>query len=188
VRSLILALALVVLAPPALVHAQEAHVEEPGSAEGIATAPEVAQRLFKDLVCMCGGCQRLPLWTCRCAFAKEERAKVMGLLAGRDLSTPEGEEQAYLTVRDAFMKEYGGQRVLTVPLETGFNRLGFIIPATVVGLALIVVIMVGIRWVRRGRERAALAAAAAPPLTPPVKTAADEDLEDRLDDELREID
>jgi cytochrome c-type biogenesis protein CcmH/NrfF len=115
------------------------------------------------------------------------REKVMAILATQDLTTEKGQDKAYIAVRDAFMKEYGGQIVLTVPIDTGFNRLGWIVPWVVFALALGLVIIVGRRFVKRGKaETAAFAAAAAAPA--PKKSAKDEELEDRLDDELRDID
>jgi cytochrome c-type biogenesis protein CcmF len=168
-------------------NARAQHTEDPGAASDIASAPPVAKRLYRDLVCMCGGCQRLPLSECRCGYAKQERAKVLALLAGKDLSTPEKEEASYVVVRDAFMKEYGGQRVLTIPLPGGFNDLGTLVPVIVLTMAVALVIWLGRRWVKRGR-RAALAAAAVPAGGPVAKTREQEDLEDKLDDELRDID
>jgi cytochrome c-type biogenesis protein CcmF len=160
-----------------------------GAATEINDSPQVAKRLFRDLVCQCGGCQRLPLFECRCGYAKQERAKIMAMIAGKDISTPAGEEAVYVSVRDAFMKEYGGQRALTVPLDGGFNRLAILVPVAVLGLAVILVLVIGRRWVGRGRRAAAAeamtgkAVAAAAP-----RTRQQEDLEDQLDDELRDID
>ena len=175
--------------PPA---AGPPHVETPGGANDAASAPPVAQRLFRDLVCLCGGCKRETLAACTCGYAKAEREKVLGMLAGKDLSTPAAEEKAYVAVRDAIIKEYGGQHVLTVPIDAGFNRLAWIVPWVVFGLALTLVVVVGRRWVRRGRAATAAAAVGAvgggayrKPATP---SRDEEDREDRLDDELRDID
>jgi hypothetical protein len=68
--------------------------------------------------------------------------------------------------------------VLGAPLDQGFNRLAWAVPY---GLGLVGIAVVGgiaIRW-SRGREPEAPAAAPRP---------AQPELEDRLDDELRELD
>jgi len=179
-------------APPQdLKEAAENHVESPGASEEIAAAPPAAQKLFRDLVCLCGGCKRETLDKCPCAYAKAERDKVMAMLAGKDISTDEKAEKAYVEIRDALVAEYGGQQILTVPIDKGFNKLAWIVPWVVFALALTLVIVVGQRWVRRGRlvtasTRAANSAAAAN--APRRPALADEEREDRLDDELRDID
>jgi cytochrome c-type biogenesis protein CcmH/NrfF len=177
--------------PPADLKEAAQHVDSPGASEEIAAAPAVAQRLFRDLVCLCGGCKRETLDKCPCAYAKAERDKVMGMLAGKDISTDAAAEKAYTEIRDALVAEYGGQQILTVPIDKGFNKLAWIIPWVVFALALTLVVVVGQRWVRRGRlatasARASSAAAAANTARRPAL--ADEEREDRLDDELRDID
>jgi cytochrome c-type biogenesis protein CcmH/NrfF len=165
------------------------HVEAPGGMQEVAGAPPVAKRLFADLVCLCGGCKRETLAACTCGYAKAEREKVLAMLAGRDLSTPSAEEKAYVSIRDALVKEYGGQHILTVPIDAGFNRLAWIVPWAVFALALTLVLVVGQRWVQRGRVATATARAGGAGLPrEKVPSRADEDREDRLDDELRDID
>jgi cytochrome c-type biogenesis protein CcmH/NrfF len=165
------------------------HVEAPGGMQEVERASPVAKRLFRDLVCLCGGCKRETLAACTCGYAKAEREKVLAMLAGKDTSTPAAEEAAYVAVRDAIVKEYGGQHVLTVPIDTGFNRLAWIVPWVVFALALTLVVVVGQRWVRRGRLATAQARAGGAGLPrEKVQSRDDEDREDRLDDELRDID
>jgi hypothetical protein len=174
----------------------EAHEhDESAGVDDIRAAPHVAQRLFADLVCLCGGCKRLTLAACPCAHAKEQRAKVMGLLQGKDVSSADKEEAVYKEVIQSFIKEAGGQHVLTVPLDVGFNRLMGIVPYAVIGLALLLVVIVSLRWVKRGKLGVTAGAglptgtrAADPKATADLTRNQREDLEDRLDDELREID
>jgi cytochrome c-type biogenesis protein CcmH/NrfF len=168
---------------PSAAQAAAAHQISPEGNSDVAEASPVARRLFKDLVCMCGGCQRETLEGCKCGFARQERAKVLKMLAGMDLSTPEAQEKAYQAVITAFIAEHGEQ-VLTVPLPKGFNRLAGIGPYVIFGLATLLVVVLGVRWVRRGRV---VAPAKTDPMAGLSKTER-EDLEDRLDDELRELD
>jgi cytochrome c-type biogenesis protein CcmH/NrfF len=174
--------------PPSDLKAAAEHVEDPGNRDDIANAPEVAQRLFRDLVCLCGGCKRETLDKCPCAYAKAERAKVMAMLSGKDITTTEAQEKAYVAVRDALIKEYGGQHILTVPVDVGFNKLAWIVPWAVFGLAFTLVLVVGKRWVRRGRQETQAARAGAGASAYRSAGPADEEREDRLDDELRDID
>ena len=176
--------------PPADLKEAAQHVDSPGASEEIAAAPAVAQRLFRDLVCLCGGCKRETLDKCPCAYAKAERDKVMAMLAGKDISTDEKADKAYTEVRDALVAEYGGQQILTVPIDKGFNKLAWIVPWVVFALALTLVVVVGRRWVTRGRQATASARSrgAADAASARRPALADEEREDRLDDELRDID
>ena len=141
-----------------------------------------AKRLMKDLGCMCGGCNKEPIHDCKCGFAAQERAKVLGMLSGRDLTSDAARESAYLEVRDSFIARHG-QEVLVSPLDTGFNRLAWAFPYMALGGALVLIFVGGRHWVRRGREEWAtdLARAEAFDLE-------DDPAADKLDDELAEID
>jgi cytochrome c-type biogenesis protein CcmF len=137
--------------------------------------PDTAQatELMKELVCMCGGCSRESLWECKCAFAAEERRRVLEMLA--DLrSTGMKEDAATQRVIQAFVAEYGGDQVLSTPR----NRMSWLFPSFAVVGGLGLLFAVGYRWVRRGRNT--LAAAPAAP--------EDETYAERLDDELRDAD
>jgi cytochrome c-type biogenesis protein CcmH/NrfF len=144
-----------------------------GSPQATIVVPRTA--LEKDLqgaiVCMCGGCGRKLLNECAaCSKAAAMRAELAGLVAqGKD--------------RDAiiqhFITEYGSQEVLAAPIDRGFNRLAWLLPY-VVGIAGIAVVGgVALRWTRRHSQDAVEADTAA---------RSRPDLEDRLDDELRELD
>jgi cytochrome c-type biogenesis protein CcmH/NrfF len=166
----------------------EKHVDDPASADQIKSAPAVAQRLFRDLVCLCGGCKRETLDKCPCSYARAEREKILAMLSGKDIGSDAAQEKAYVEVRDAIIKEYGGQHVLVVPIDAGFNKLAWIVPWVVFALALTLVVVVGRRWVTRGRKATAAAHAGAVAAGPAPHTDADEEREERLDDELRDID
>lgn len=75
------------------------------------TAP-VAQRLWADLVCLCGRCPRLTLAACQCPDAAAERKKVVELLQGHDLSSAAGSHAAYQAVVQAYVTRFGGRQVL----------------------------------------------------------------------------
>jgi cytochrome c-type biogenesis protein CcmF len=129
--------------------------------------------LEKDLqtaiICMCGTCGRKRVGECTCDTAvrmQEEIAKAVAAGKTRD------------EVIQQFIAEYGSQEVLSEPINTGFNRLAWLLPY---GTGLAGVLMLGfvaVRWSRRSHDDAPPEAAAAP-----VNPA----LQDQLDDELRDL-
>jgi len=102
-----------------------AHVEVAGDSTNEPRS-EVEKALFKDMVCMCGGCGRQTLLDCRCGYAHDEREKVRALLAGG---------ANYDQVVDAFVQRYGGQHVLVAP-RGGLRVWNWIVPMTVIVAAL----------------------------------------------------
>ncbi|MCA9674310.1 MAG: cytochrome c biogenesis protein CcsA [Kofleriaceae bacterium] len=137
---------------------------------------DLARRLMKELVCMCGGCQRESLYDCKCGYAAQDRELVLSMLKSRDLSTPDGRDKAYREVVSGFVRKYGGEQVLATPR----NQASWVLPYAAIagGLALLVVLVRG--WVVRGRAQAARDAGPGGP--------EDETYGEKLDDELRDID
>ena len=76
-----------------------------------------------------------------------------------------------------FVKEYGGQDILTRPPDKGFNRLAWLFPYLAGGLGALGVAFAARRWARGGEPAPAAAGAEQ-----------DADLQARLDDELRDLD
>ena len=137
------------------------------------TTPEEA-RVMKEILCQCGGCTRENLLVCKCAFAAEERLRVLQMM--KDLrSQGIKDDQAAGKVIEAFVQEYGGEQVLTTPR----NKLSWIVPSMAVLGGLGLLLAVGIRWVGRGRRKLA---------TPGPVAHEDESYAERLDDELRDTD
>ena len=113
-------------------------------------------------------CQMRPA----CHGYREQSAKIEGYLAqGMDRDQ----------VLAAFVKDFGGEDILTSPIDKGFNRLAWFLPvrarrnrrAPSVGA-------MAFRWSRRdGRTT---------PPVPPHPRPESASLEARLDDELRDLD
>jgi cytochrome c-type biogenesis protein CcmF len=160
------------------------HVIVHGVVDDDAGAPPLAKRLWSDLVCLCQGCQRESLSACRCGYAKQERERIVGMLAGVDLSTKEKEEAAYRQVVAAYVARYGGNHVLNVPPDTAFNKLAWAVPYAAFGAAVVLIGLVVRGWVRRGQGQAAAPTVATGPAAGPGS----EVYEDKLDDELDEMD
>jgi cytochrome c-type biogenesis protein CcmF len=177
--------------PAGAAQTQGKHVVAEGgnSDENDATVPPIARKLWSDIVCQCGDCKRLTLAACTCTQARDERQRILAMLKdGKyDLSTPAGEKAAYDSIIDAYVKRFGGEQILTVPRDKGFNKLAWAVPYAVFFAALALIIVVAGRWVKRGREAAAappkLATAGAAPTAEET-----EDLDEKLDDELRDLD
>jgi cytochrome c-type biogenesis protein CcmF len=139
----------------------------------------IAAKAMKELVCLCGGCKRENLYECRCGYAMQERCKVIEQLEAMDWGDSKQADQAYDAVIDAFIAEYGGQHVLSTPR----NKLSWMFPYLAIAGGLLMLAVVGRRWVQRGRaveeENASRVI---------VPSAEDEEYADILDDELAETD
>jgi cytochrome c-type biogenesis protein CcmH/NrfF len=144
------------------------HIEQP---QTTMVVPKTA--LEKDLqghlVCMCGTCGRKLIGECTCPLAAEMRQKV-GVLVSQGKNRDE--------VIQAFVTEWGSQEVLAEPIDRGFNRLAWLLPYGVGALGVVVVGGVAMRWSRRRDDGA----------VEPTLPAAPSALQERLDDELRELD
>jgi cytochrome c-type biogenesis protein CcmH len=128
------------------------------------------RQVFAKLECTCG-CPRESIATCTCVFAAGFRSEVRAMLA-------QG-----LTVEDikAEWARRHGPQALMVPPNTGFNQLVYLVPlAAIAGMAAFAVLLL-----RRFRRRnVAIAGATAPP----VAGAKRDDYDDKLDEELRQLD
>jgi cytochrome c-type biogenesis protein CcmF len=161
-------------------HADEA-TTRPGHDDGTGHAHQnrptspTADKLMRELICLCGGCKRENLHQCKCGYAAQERGKVLALLADQDLTTDSGRKKAEEVVIAAFVQEYGGEHVLGTPR----SPVAWILPYVIWIGGLGLLFGIGVSWVRRGRAQMASA-----PATP----AEDDELAERLDDELRNTD
>jgi cytochrome c-type biogenesis protein CcmH/NrfF len=150
-----------------------------------APAPEMAQAtveapepvgvdenwLIRNIVCQCGTC-RHNLLECEsdgCGHAVQDRIEIRQLLnQGRNRD----QVIAY------FIKKYGGQVALAAPIDRGFNRLAWLFPYTLAGVAAAGLGYGAYRLTKRS-EPGVLAS------EPQIS---DGELSDKLDDELRNLD
>jgi cytochrome c-type biogenesis protein CcmF len=136
-------------------------------------APEersaIQRRLESEVMCTCGGC-RLTVANCgmmNCHGREQQEAKIRAhLAAGKDY------DQAIA----AFVQEFGGQAILAAPIDRGFNRLAWLVPYAVGIGGLVVIAMMARRW---SQPVSAIPAGAA---------GVDPTVDERLDDELRNLD
>jgi cytochrome c-type biogenesis protein CcmF len=129
------------------------------------------RQLEGEILCTCG-CRR-PLNNCgmpNCEGHASQTAKLRQFLRdGKD----------HDAVVAAFVKEFGGEQILSAPIDKGFNRLAWFFPYLIGATGAASVAVVALRWSRR--DEAGDLAAAQPEATTP-------DLSARLDDELRDLD
>jgi hypothetical protein len=154
-------LLLALLAPAAPVRAQDATV---------VPRSDLERRLEGEILCTCG-CRRA-LDNCgmpNCHGHEEQTVRLRQYLA-------EGKDHDAIIA--AFIKEFGGQDILAVPVDEGFNRLAWFFPYAVGLTGALGVAFVAMRWSRRGHDAEAEAAG----------VTEDSNLQSRLDDELRDLD
>jgi cytochrome c-type biogenesis protein CcmF len=150
-------------------HAHAQHVE---NAQVVLLVPRspVEKKLRDEIVCMCGTCGRKRVAECTCGTAEAMRAEISELVAAG---------KSYDEVVDYYVKKYGSQEVLAAPIDEGFNRLAWFLPYAIGLIGIIAVGGVAVRWTRKGTDA---------PVAAPVQTAATQEREARLDDELRDLD
>jgi cytochrome c-type biogenesis protein CcmH/NrfF len=128
--------------------------------------------LVRNIICQCGSC-RHNLLECEsdgCAYGARERVEIHNLLAQG--KTRQDVIQYYIT-------KYGSQIALASPIDKGFNRLAWLLPYGGAGMAAVLLGFGAFRLAHRPR-----------PIEPAPPTVAenDPDLQDKLEDELRNLD
>lgn len=163
----LLALALSLL--PGLAFAQQ-KTEAAASSGTLVQRSALERELADEILCTCG-C-RLPAGTCGMANCQGKASQLSRLKQMVD----EGKDRDVILA--TFVREYGGQDILTRPPDTGFNRLAWLFPYLVGGVGAVGMALAARRWSSR-RDDAAVDATATRP---------DDALQAQLDDELRDLD
>lgn len=164
--AIILAVALAATAP---VRAQgQAHDPNAANAPVVATS-ELEKQMRREIVCICGDCPHYPLSECTCSKAAEMRGELSQQIAlGKDRDG----------IRQWAVERYGSQEPLGAPLDEGFNRLAWLLPWSVGATAVVAVGLVAMRWSRNKNQDDEHGQA----------VTADPEMNERLDDELRNLD
>lgn len=153
------------------------HADDSGWAHRYRPDSPLTEKLMKELICMCGGCQRETLFACKCGFAAMERKKVLETVALYDTTTERGRIEAHHAVIDMFLRQYGGEDVLATPRSS----MTWLVPYVAILGGLIVISVIALRFARRGAGAVTAAAASGGKVE-------DEKYADKLDDELRDHD
>ncbi len=136
--------------------------------------------LFEKLLCMCGGCQRLPLAICACDYAARQRTSLREkMAAGMTDGTIVGEYVARF-----------GPEALAVPPDQGHNKALYIVPVAALAAGAGLVVRLARRWAERaagpGPQEAKPAGDGAKGDAPAADTkASDSSYDARIDEELR---
>jgi cytochrome c-type biogenesis protein CcmF len=158
----------------------------PGAGERVAQAQEMAGAkgeppspvgvdenwLVRNIMCQCGTC-RHSLIECAsegCGHAAQDRIAIHQLL---------GQGKNREDIIQFFIQKYGGQVALASPIDKGFNRLAWLLPYS---LATVAAAALGYGAYRLARRPGPLAPAG------PTMAMNDPDLQDKLEDELRNLD
>jgi cytochrome c-type biogenesis protein CcmF len=123
-----------------------------------------------EIVCTCN-CGHQPIGECRkdpCGVSHEMRGKLASLI---------DEGKSHDEILAAFVTMYGSEEMLAKPTNKGFNRLAWILPWTVGAGAALIAGLVAVRWSRRPEGASDSPASVNEP-----------GIDERLDDELRDLD
>jgi cytochrome c-type biogenesis protein CcmF len=146
-----------------------AQMHDPSTANAPTGATsEFEKQMRRELVCICGDCAHYPLSECTCSKAAEMRGEL-----AQQISLGKNRDQ----VRAWAVERYGSQEPLGAPLDEGFNRLAWLLPWSFGAGAAAAVGFVAIRWSRNTHRDET-----------PVAGPSDPELNERLDDELRNLD
>ena len=146
--------------------ARAQHIET-GRTVNTASQSPLERDVGHSVVCMCGTCGRKLVSECTCAVAEQMRTEIATLVK---------QGKTKKEILDFYVQKYGSQQPLAEPIDEGFNRLAWAFPYLLGLTTLIAVVTIALRWSRPA------AAVAGSDLT------IDADLNDRLDDELRNLD
>jgi cytochrome c-type biogenesis protein CcmF len=159
----------VVLAPSAAAAQMQG-----GSAEAPNPVGPDERWLVHNIVCQCGSCRHnlIECETENCGHAIQDRLTIRQLL---------NQGQTRAQVVDYFVKKYGSQIALAAPRDSGFNRLAWMFPYSVAAAAVGGLGYAAYRMAKRPKPPQGPAASETPKIN-------DQELADKLDDELRNLD
>jgi cytochrome c-type biogenesis protein CcmF len=123
-----------------------------------------------EIVCTCGACGHQNLAECRkdnCSTSHEMRGQLAAMI---------DQKMNHDQIIQAFIAKYGSEEMLGAPVDKGFSRLAWLFPYLVGATSAIAVAFVAVKWTRKPEAATANAA--------PLDAA----LEERIDDELRDLD
>jgi cytochrome c-type biogenesis protein CcmF len=127
------------------------------------------KKMQHEIVCTCGACGHATIAECRkdpCMTSHEMRA---------ELATLVDQGKNHDEIIQAFITKYGSEEMLGAPLDKGFSRLAWLFPYLVGATSAVAIGFAAVKWTRKPDETTEAA-----PL--------DAELEERIDDELRDLD
>jgi cytochrome c-type biogenesis protein CcmF len=128
------------------------------------------KQMQHEIVCTCGACGHQTLAECRkdnCGQSHQMRGDLAKLI---------DQGKNHDEIIQAFMVKYGGEEMLGAPLDRGFNRMAWLFPYLIGATSAVAVGFVAVKWTRKADAAG------------PAPTAIDSTLNERIDDELRDLD
>jgi len=138
---------------------------------------DVEKQLRDEIGCTCGGCAHEPLSKCICGQADHMRAEVREQV---ELGKTHDDIINYFIANKEQIggKEvWGDQQFLVSPLDRGFNRVAWIFPYLLGATGVVGIGLVAMRWSKHPHD-----------VTPGDSASNDAAMNERLDDELRNLD
>jgi cytochrome c-type biogenesis protein CcmH/NrfF len=139
---------------------------DPNHVEQAAQTP-LEEQMRHEIVCICN-CGHRPLAECTCGLA----AKMKDELAGQ-IKLGKDRDQ----IRDFFVATYHSQEPLGAPIDKGFNRLAWLFPYALGATGIVAIGFAAVKWSRHDAAHTSSQAAAVDP-----------ELDERINDELRDLD
>jgi cytochrome c-type biogenesis protein CcmF len=128
------------------------------------------RQMQTEIVCICGGCGHQNLSDCRkdpCPTSAQMRTELASLI---------DQGKNHDEIIQWFVEKYGSQEVLGAPIDKGFNRLAWLVPYLVGATGAVAVGFAAVKWTRK------------PDDDPDASAEPDAALDERIDDELRDLD
>jgi len=130
---------------------------------------ELEKQLQHEIVCTCGACGHANIGECRkdaCSTSHEMRGELAALI---------DQGKGHDEIIQAFLAKYGSEEMLGAPIDKGFNRLAWLVPYLLGASGAAAIGFAAVKWTRK-------------PNAQEEDVAIDSALEERIDDELRDLD
>ncbi|MDO8795274.1 MAG: cytochrome c-type biogenesis CcmF C-terminal domain-containing protein [Vicinamibacterales bacterium] len=150
------------------------HSIAPTSSDDVRTSyyarNDLERQLQHEIVCTCGSCGHANIGECRkdaCGVSHQMRGELAVLI---------DQGKSHDEIIDWFVTKYGSEEMLGAPLNKGFNRLAWLFPYLIGAISAVAIGFAAVKWTRRLET------------TSDAPAPADPRLEERLDNELRNLD
>jgi len=127
------------------------------------------KQMQREIVCTCGACGHANIGECRkdaCGTSHQMRGELAALI---------DQGKGHDEIIQAFITKYGSQEMLGAPIDKGFNRLAWLVPYLLGASGAAAIGFAAVKWTRKSDAQE-------------DNVAIDSALEERIDDELRDLD
>jgi cytochrome c-type biogenesis protein CcmF len=127
------------------------------------------KQMQREIVCTCGACGHANIGECRkdaCGTSHQMRGELAALI---------DQGKGHDEIIQAFITKYGSQEMLGAPIDKGFNRLAWLVPYLLGASGAAAIGFAAVKWTRKSDAQE-------------DNVTIDSALEERIDDELRDLD